>query len=89
MGKFFKLFLNSLGVITFLKMIYRNREDFEIIFSPLIIFYSFIYFGLTLLSFVFWEFPSHIPIPFIGDIIIDRCFIIIGFVFYIIKIISD
>lgn len=73
------------ALLTLIRFIWR-KETLSVIFTilfPMIIVYVISYMFLGVMSFVFWKFPAHIPIPFyhgLAGLILDRVLIVIGFV---------
>lgn len=73
------------ALLTLIRFIWR-KEILNIIFVillPMIVIYAISYIFLGVMSFVFWKFPAHIPIPFyhgLAGLILDRVLIVIGFV---------
>lgn len=54
------------ALLTLIRFIWR-KEILNIIFVillPMIVVYAISYIFLGVMSFVFWKFPAHIPIPF-------------------------
>lgn len=73
------------ALLTLIRFVWR-KEILNIIFVillPIIVVYAISYIFLGVMSFVFWKFPAHIPIPFyhgLAGLILDRVLIVIGFV---------
>jgi hypothetical protein len=69
---------NSLGIVVFFKTLIKYRDVFNMILVPFYVFYGFMYSLLIMASFVSWELPLHIPLPFVGATWVDRSLLLTG-----------
>lgn len=73
------------ALLTLIRFIWRKETLSAIftIFLPMLVIYVISYMFLGVMSFVFWKFPAHIPIPFYHGLIglmFDRVLIVLGFI---------
>lgn len=80
MKYFLNIVLNSTGIGYIFGILRKYKNTFITLVLPIILCYVVIYSVLFLASFILWKLPSHIPIPFVGDMIMDRLLILAGVV---------
>jgi len=76
-----KELFNSLGIVMFFKTLFKYIKVFLMVLSPFFIFYGVCFIFIIIYSFIMWRLPSHIPLPFIGETVIDRILLLIGLFF--------
>lgn len=75
-----KDFIKSLGIVIFINKMIELKTYLLMFIIPFLIFYCFIWIILCLFCFFLWRMPEHIPLPFVGDTIIDRVLLLIGII---------
>ena len=75
-----KTLFNSLGIVYFIKTLWKYRNIINTILIPFYTFYGIIWTLLLITTFLYWKLPTHIPLPFIGNSIPDRVLLLIGII---------
>lgn len=68
--------------VSLYEMIVRDlpmiKKTVSYVLGPIFFFYLILYILMFLYSFAFWVMPVHIPIPFVGDLTVDRILLLGG-----------
>jgi hypothetical protein len=71
---------NSSSIVVFFKTIFKYIDVFHMFLLPFYVLYGFCWGVMILISFVTWKLPLHIPMPFVGNLIVDRVLLLIGLI---------
>jgi high-affinity Fe2+/Pb2+ permease len=68
---------DSFGIVVFFKILFKYIKVLNMVIVPFYVFYGFLWGVLIIASFLMCKLPLHIPLPFVGETMVDR-FLLLG-----------